>query len=100
MINAMSVCCVNREKSCIWRGTLEALRDHLNKDCKFVEVECPNEDCNQKIQRKKLSHHQDNCPKKKIQCPECDESILKQNAMTHKEECPKALITCPHECGE
>ena len=70
------------------------------KDCEYVEMECSHEDCKDKISRKNLKSHEENCTKKKIQCIDCKEMIFKSNIQIHKEECPEALIECPSTCGE
>lgn len=41
----MNVTCLFKEENCKWLGTIEELKTHLAKECQYVELECPNEEC-------------------------------------------------------
>ena len=74
-VNALVVCCSQKELGCKWEGELGQLQSHLNPGvgvvssnaCGFVIVECPLR-CGAQFERRLLQEHEmEMCPKQPIQ---------------------------------
>ena len=60
-INELRLYCSNREAGCEWVGKLEELESHVDSECDYTRVDCPNE-CHEIMQRVNLeSHKQNDC---------------------------------------
>ena len=53
--------CININKGCNWQGQPSKLELHLNNDCLYQEVKCPNNECNKIILKKDLDSHLAQC---------------------------------------
>ena len=72
-VNALVVCCPQKNQGCDWEGELGQLHNHLNselggfKGCGFVIVACSYE-CGVQLQRHKIHEHEmEICPKRPIE---------------------------------
>lgn len=77
---------------------MEELKRHREK-CSFQEVQCPNVNCDQLIQKREMEEHDKICGFKMVECKECTLVLMRQDLENHKEDdCPEALIPCPNKC--
>ena len=99
-IKALAVKCDNDERGCKWEGELRSLEDHLTA-CTYAIVQCPNDCDNTELLRVNLgSHIQNECPKRKYECPHCHLVDRHDYMMTeHQGDCPEIEIPCPNQCG-
>ena len=66
-ILGLNVYCEKREEGCKWIGELKQLKNHLDKDCPHVTVECPL-GCGLEMKREALDmHRHDVCRKRSVQ---------------------------------
>ena len=102
---ALEVPCTMKDRGCEWTGKLEDLEAHLDVntgDCEYVDVECPNESCNERFQKYDLSSHLSYyCPKREYTCQFCgfkgSYSVVHGN---HGPQCRSYSVPCPNTCGE
>ena len=99
-IKALAVKCDNDERGCQWEGELRSLEDHLTA-CSYAIVQCPNDCDNTELLRVNLgSHIQNECPKRKYECPHCHLVDRHDYMMTeHQDDCPEIEVPCPNQCG-
>lgn len=94
-----------KDRGCEWTGKLKDLEAHLDVntgDCEYVDVECPNESCNERFQKYDLSSHLSYyCPKREHTCQFCglkgSYSLVHSN---HGPQCQSYPVPCPNACGE
>ena len=123
--------CTNKTKGCKWVDELGALKDHLESDngCDYVMVTCSNtgyevmqmrsplSKCGEGMERRHLTHHQDNiCLYRQYTCQYCGyidtydaiagsgeirnrDSMIRHGG-NHYEQCDEYPLDCPNECGE
>jgi hypothetical protein len=60
-------------------------------------IDCGNDGCVDKIERREKESHQQSCGHRMINCDFCNYSIKVAAMSTHLERCPKAIVSC--ECG-
>ena len=74
-VNALVICCPQKELGCEWEGELGHLEQHLNpgagvsssQGCKFLTVECAYQ-CGAQLQRQLIREHEmEVCPKRPIE---------------------------------
>ena len=100
-IRSLDVMCTNKERGCEWQGELCDINTHLgNSDgCQFEDIRCSNE-CGKMLQRQYLiSHVENECPHRKVDCQYCH--ITGEHQFIegeHKEQCPKLPLPCPNKC--
>lgn len=85
---------------CTWSGKLEQLGTHMSKDCPNVVIECPNTDCEAKIERCRMEKHATAlCPYRLVACEHigCGERVSFASMDVHVRSCPHALSLCT--CG-
>ena len=97
------VSCLNSNYNCNWEGHLSQLKIHIDKECKYQPIKCPNKGCNFILLRKELNTHLTQCIYDEtlllIKCRFCQEEIKKKDIETHFEQCPDMLIDCDKNCG-
>ena len=99
-ILALRVYCRVKDRGCGWKGALRELDAHLDTDCQYVAVDCPN-GCGERPKRRNLPDHLHNsCPKRKFSCPYCQyKATYEHVANKHWPECEKYPLPCPNDCG-
>lgn len=73
ILNKQNVRCVNSD--CIWRGLLENLINHLEKDCDYTRVKCKYSKCTMEADRKDIILHENRCEMKIINCEFCHKNF-------------------------
>ena len=91
--------CKNYNEGCDKILPYNDLKNHLDNECKFQEVFCPN-NCSSLIMKKDLNEHLKNCSYRKIKCEECGEFYIIKDKEIHKNNCPKSSIKCDNGCGK
>jgi hypothetical protein len=90
-------------KGCEWQGAMSALDHHVNHDCRFARIVCPNEGCFDQVQRQLMEKHLQICPFRSVICLSCSQpGICKAKMSEHLTTCPQTLMTCPfasHGCN-
>ena len=100
--------CSNRREGCEWKGELQELDDHLNKNptnenqlngCNFTRVHC--QFCQEILSRNEMGEHQENaCQNRPFDCQYCGHHDTYECVMTiHLPECPQQPVECPQGCG-
>ena len=99
-ILALHVYCRVKDRGCGWKGALRELDAHLDTDCQYVDVECPNA-CGERPKRRNLPDHlRNSCPKRKFSCPYCQfKATYERVANEHWPQCEKYPVPCPNDCG-
>ena len=95
--------CDNSSNGCNWEKELRSLHAHMAK-CGFTLLSCPNK-CYKgrtkpkvvQLLRKDLKKHtEEECPRRKYECPHCHEAgEYQERTTTHLEECPMIEVPCP-----
>ncbi|XP_065913857.1 TNF receptor-associated factor 2-like [Dysidea avara] len=102
LVRGLRVFCTNKEKGCEWQGEVNDIVSHIEdgNGCHFQEVKCPFE-CGKCLQRQNLiSHVQDECVRRKVECQYCHITEEYQFVSgEHKELCPKFPLPCPNNCN-
>ena len=88
------VYCTWKESGCEWVGTLEHINKHLNQDCPFLEVECPNS-CGKIIQRQMVKEHEVICERYPVECGKCGSTYQRRHLLSHLDVCPFTKVKCP-----
>jgi hypothetical protein len=73
VIESLEVVCHNHTKGCKEKGPLSDMRETHAKECLFEVVQCPNEGCTEKMERKALAEHEKVCLYKKSKCEYCQQ---------------------------
>ena len=118
ILEDLVVKCPMTEVGCTETMTRGALKHHLERYCGYFQVDCPEEGCQQKIQRRfstaKCLHCIISCPdcehkvmKKdlddhinrlcevsSVQCPDCTTKVLRSELQTHILSCPEFILYC------
>ena len=85
----LQVWCPQKEEGCPWSGRIEESEKHLDEECPFYLLSCPNECGTAKFQRQYLRQHLDECPEQIIQCPfskaGCSETVRRRVLRSHVE---------------
>ena len=69
--------CPNKKKGCKWEGKYNLRKEHIEKECKFIDEEiCPNEGCGMIFKIDNINTHLLDCNYRKINCEKCDKTIL------------------------
>ena len=110
-IRELQVYCSNKNDGCTWKGELNNLSGHINKnkrdgDCRFEVVECrywgglPFLGCTVKIKRADLANHEEKeCPLRPYTCQYCGyKSTYGFVTNYHNKFCPRYPVPCPNEC--
>ena len=99
-ILALRVYCRVKDCGCGWKGALRELDTHLDTDCQYVAVDCPN-GCGERPKRRNLPDHlRNSCPKREFSCPYCQfKATYERVANDHWPQCEKYPLPCPNDCG-
>ena len=100
-IRNLHIYCTNKDKECLWKGSLQDIDNHLSK-CSFQTVECSNK-CGTRLDRSNLENHLEKCPKRIVSCVYCHKEDEYQiiNGDHHQKECPGYHLPCPNNgCEE
>ena len=86
--------------TCPWQGQMGSLNDHL-KHCDFVKVPCPNEGCDESMQRRHMAGHAGvDCEYRLMPCVHCgnDQAVILLDG--HVAACDRRPVECTSQCGE
>ena len=99
-ILALRVYCRVKDRGCGWKGALRELDTHLDTDCQYIDVDCPNS-CGEQPKRRNLPDHlRNSCPKRGFSCPYCQyKATYERVANKHWPQCKKYPLPCPNDCG-
>ena len=100
-LKQLQILCPNKEKGCKWQGELSNVDGHLEsgEGCQYEDVKCPNDDCEEVVQRQFMLRHAYECPHRYKICEYCramDKYQLIEGE--HKKQCPKFPLPCPNKC--
>ena len=97
----LKVKCPLQERGCEWIGTIRESQEHLNKECKNVDLNC-SWGCGKVIERHELLDHlQNSCRKRQVICKYCQTAgEFKMISGSHLLKCPDYPIACFLGCGE
>ena len=98
LINNQDCYCRNRKNGCLWIDKFSKRKNHILKECLYEIINCKNENCNIKIQRKDQNEHDKICDYFLIECNKCHIKIAKINFKNHSNDCLKEEIEC--KCGK
>jgi hypothetical protein len=85
---------------CCWTGKFADLRKHMNEECEYRKVSCPNAGCEANdIERRHLAGHLAQCPYRLIECEYCHNSIPFCSQASHVAGCESVVIDCRYGCG-
>ena len=105
----LEVWCSYRKEGCEWKGKLEKLEQHLNRDpspenqlngCQFVAVDCTHK-CGEWFQRRHITTHEtQQCKKRPYSCDHCRDyhSTFENVIEIHYPQCGKYPVACPNDC--
>lgn len=87
------------ELSCTWTSTLNDVDDHCSQ-CEFISINCQNDGCDKRVQRRHVDCHDLECAHKLLSCEFCG-LYLKRSALDdHKSMiCRRRPIECPNRCN-
>ena len=66
----------NNLNYCLWVGELQELESHLKNNCLFTEIICPFDGCGNKIIRKDIENHKQECKFKIVECNYCNQKMV------------------------
>ncbi|XP_019374928.1 PREDICTED: TNF receptor-associated factor 6 isoform X2 [Gavialis gangeticus] len=91
-ILSLTVRCPN--KGCRLKMELRHLEEH-QLQCNFSCVECPQ--CLGSFQKNQMKEHMtQECPRRKVCCPNCATSMAYEDKEHHEEHCPLANVFCEY----
>lgn len=99
IIKDLKVFCTHKKNGCEWQGVVRNIIDHLVKDCRFIEMDCP-KGCGTSIQRQKMVWHVENeCGCRIVNCQYCHTTGQYQFIEgQHRNWCLDYLMSCPNKC--
>ncbi|XP_075246294.1 TNF receptor-associated factor 4-like [Convolutriloba macropyga] len=98
-IGGLKCRCNNSIIGCQWIGEVRTVAGHIEAECRFVSMECPNK-CGDTFERRHLDTHiSDVCLKRVLHCPHCSDIVPAQEMDLHEKECPSVKRPCPNDCG-
>ena len=99
IIQDLKVFCEYKKKGCNWRGEVRKISDHLVRDCRFREMDCP-KGCGISVQRQNMFWHIENeCVRRIVSCMHCHTAGEQRYILgQHRDCCPKLLLPCPNRC--
>ena len=102
LIDNCKVKCINNKSGCQWENLLSNLVSHLNDECLYSEMKCPNNECDKVILKKDLDYHLSQCDFTekimKAKCKFCKKEFGMANFSQHLRECPENIIECDKGC--
>ena len=103
IIYNLDISCIN-DSDCEWEGKVSQLKKHLQTECEYQLIKCPNKECKSIFLKKDLNNHLIECiyseNSSKTICKYCHKEIYKNNIETHLKICPEMLINCINNCGK
>jgi len=87
-----------QELFCTWKGPLDALSDHLSKECGFQLIQCPYSGCGSEFKRHELQQHDQTCPYAPVGCLNCSAIVERREEKIHLAKCPGRPFKCD-ACG-
>ena len=99
IIKDLKVFCMYKTKGCNWLGEVRSISDHLEKNCRFREMDCP-KGCGISVQREKVFWHVENeCVCRIVSCVHCHITGEQRFILgDHRNHCPNLLVPCPNRC--
>ncbi|KAI9826078.1 MAG: hypothetical protein M1832_000527 [Thelocarpon impressellum] len=121
MADDLRVKCPNSDGGCDTITTRGCVQAHVDKYCGYAEVDCPEEQCASRMQRREATegcphklvacedcremvvqrdlqeHRENECQNRWLECSNCDREILHFHADVHAEDCPELVVRCPGE---
>ena len=100
-VSSLTVYCTHYKSGCEWKGSFNTVRDHLSEDCPYEDMECGNDGCTERLQRRYLTKHMDEqCSMRIVECPCCLDDDLSYHELVyvHYKECPDWPMRCPNHC--
>ena len=86
--------CFNFQKGCAARVKYTMLEQHP-LECKFREVTCKYQGCNQTMAKALIEDHERACEHGPVVCNMCSREVVKSRLDEHEErECMKAIVPC------
>ena len=102
-IGGLTTYCIHYEEECDWKGSMNAIQAHLDRDCEYESIACPNRSkgCENMVLRKDLyKHTTETCLKRYVNCPFCKSSEIYQKMIDcHYKVCMKWPQRCRNHCG-
>ena len=93
-------CTMKQDHGCEWVGKLEDLETHLEDDCQYVNVQCPQK-CGEMVLKKQLQEHKIKlCQNRKYTCMYC--GLLATFSVIqgkHEADCSCYPVLCPNGCS-
>eukprot|EP01103_Thecamoeba_quadrilineata_P002274 TRINITY_DN12258_c0_g1_i1.p1 TRINITY_DN12258_c0_g1~~TRINITY_DN12258_c0_g1_i1.p1 ORF type:complete len:590 (+),score=60.41 TRINITY_DN12258_c0_g1_i1:3-1772(+) len=92
---------ISSQNECTWKGQLQNLLGHRQKECGYEKIGCMNDGCPEvDLERRHTQDHNQSCQYKLVICNFCGvDSIRLADEKEHLEICPKVDISCPQNCG-
>jgi len=81
------------DSKCSWIGKYDELSIHINH-CEFELLSCPNDECEEKIERRKFEQHLISCIHRTTICVYCNKTIKSTQVEDHLSRCPKVEVSC------
>ena len=99
LMKAFKVKCPNSSEGCEWQGDLGDAEEHLEKNCQYGDVVCPN-GCGKKMKCNLLQNHiEHDCPQRVYKCPHCDQwGAYEEVTTVHFTNCRDFPLPCPAGC--
>ena len=94
------VYCRNKRAGCQHKDEIRCMDQHL-VSCSYEKVSCKHEKCNQKVFRKDLQYHHENCPSRIVQCQYCKDRLRAAHLEKYHyyNGCQDFPKECPNKCG-
>ena len=96
-LNLLEVTCPN--EGCTWSGLYQEYPNHYEV-CPQARVDCPHEQCRDRIIRKNLERHVKKCGFRSEPCEWCGKNCTANSMKDHIERCDKVEVPCIKGCGE
>ena len=96
-LNLLEVTCPN--EGCTWSGLYQEYPNHYEV-CPQARVDCPHEQCRDRIIRKNLERHVKKCGFRSEPCEWCGKNCTANALEKHLKTCNKMGVECPKGCGE
>ena len=101
IIEKQKLNCKNKYLGCEFEGNVKEYRDHILNYCNNEMINCPFQNCSEKIFRSDLEDHKSLCDYRLIKCPKCEKTMKYKEIINHKNNfCIEEEILCPKKCGE
>jgi Zinc finger, C3HC4 type (RING finger)/TRAF-type zinc finger len=96
-LDSLRVQCPHRSKGCLELVRREAIVFHVQQQCPYTPVTCPDPACAKKVARQ---HTDKACQHKEAACQYCSKLVELTDMENHlKQDCPENMTSC-EKCGE